>query len=68
MPISVPAKRNVVGTNFEAVENDHKVLVFTNYIGSIDTICKSLEEQEIPYLSMTGSTKDRQQLVNKFQK
>lgn len=52
----------------EAVENDHKVLVFTNYIGSIDTICKSLEEQEIPYLSMTGSTKDRQQLVNKFQK
>lgn len=66
--ISSSKKEMLLEQISEAVENDHKVLVFTNYIGSIDTICKSLEEQEIPYLSMTGSTKDRQQLVNKFQK
>lgn len=66
--ISSSKKEMLIEQIVEAVENDHKVLVFTNYIGSIDNICKSLEEQEIPYLSMTGSTKDRQQLVNKFQK
>lgn len=52
----------------EAVENEHKVLVFTNYIGSIESICSALEKEEISYLSMTGNTKDRQYLVNKFQK
>lgn len=52
----------------EAVENEHKVLVFTNYIGSIESICGALEKEGISYLSMTGNTKDRQHLVNKFQK
>ena len=66
--ISSSKKEMLIEQIVEAVENDHKVLVFTNYIGSIENICKSLEEREIAYLSMTGSTKDRQQLVNKFQK
>ncbi|MGL5951373.1 MAG: DEAD/DEAH box helicase, partial [Cetobacterium sp.] len=61
-------KREVLINNItDAVENGHKVLVFTNYIKSIESICKDLEKQGIPYLSMTGATKDRQGLVDKFQ-
>ena len=63
------SKREVLINNIvEAVENGHKVLVFTNYINSIKNICEDLEKYEIKYLSMSGSTKDRQVLVDKFQK
>lgn len=63
------SKREVLVNNIlEAVENGHKVLVFTNYINSIDNICEDLKKYNINYLSMTGSTKDRQALVDKFQK
>ena len=51
----------------DAVRNDHKVLVFANYINSIEGICKELEKNNIKYLSMTGATKDRHILVDKFQ-
>lgn len=63
------SKREVLVNNIlEAVENGHKVLVFTNYINSIDNICEDLKKYNINYLSMTGSTKDRQVLVDRFQK
>lgn len=44
------------------------MLVFTNYINSIKNICDDLEKYGIKYLSMSGATKDRQLLVDKFQK
>lgn len=63
------SKREVLINNIlDAVENGHKVLVFTNYINSIKNICDDLEKYDIKYLSMSGSTKDRQLLVDKFQK
>jgi len=51
----------------EAIENDHKVLIFVNYLSSIESICNSLKENKIKFLKMTGQTKDRQSLVDKFQ-
>jgi SNF2 family DNA or RNA helicase len=51
----------------EAVKNGHKVLVFTNYINSIDNICEELKMHNINHISMTGATKNRQELVDKFQ-
>lgn len=63
------SKREVLINNIlDAVENGHKVLVFTNYINSIKNICDDLEKYGIKYLSMSGATKDRQLLVDKFQK
>ncbi|MGF6907004.1 SNF2-related protein [Fusobacterium sp. PH5-44] len=62
------SKREVLIHNIvEAVENGHKVLVFTNYINSIKSICEDLEKKGIKHISMTGGTKDRQELVEKFQ-
>lgn len=62
------SKRIVLINNVaDAVANGHKVLIFTNYIKSIENICEDLEERGIKYLSMTGATKNRQALVDKFQ-
>lgn len=64
----VSSKKIVTVENIiEAVRNNHKVLVFANYISSIEGICKELEKNKIKYLSMTGATKDRYILVDKFQ-
>ncbi|MGL4688005.1 MAG: DEAD/DEAH box helicase, partial [Fusobacteriaceae bacterium] len=68
--INITSSKRVVLINnvADAVANGHKVLVFTNYINSIENVCKDLEKFGIKYLSMTGATKDRQSLVDKFQK
>ena len=64
----VSSKKEVLIENvIEAIENNHKVLVFVNYLSSIESICVSLKENKIKYLKMTGQTKDRQNLVDKFQ-
>lgn len=67
-PHVISSKKEVVVENvLDAVQNDHKVLVFANYIHSIDAICSELKRNRIKYLSMTGATKDRHVLVDKFQ-
>ena len=64
----ISSKKEVLIENvIEAIENNHKVLVFVNYLSSIESICESLKENKIKYLKMTGQTKDRQNLVDKFQ-
>lgn len=64
----ISSKKEVLIENvIEAIENNHKVLVFVNYLSSIESICDSLRENKIKYLKMTGQTKDRQNLVDKFQ-
>ena len=47
----------VIENAIEAVKNNHKVLIFANYLSSIDSICRELSERGIKYLSMTGDTK-----------
>jgi superfamily II DNA or RNA helicase len=52
----------------EAIANGHKVLVFVNYLQAIELIGEALDNQGIDYVSMSGSTKDRQRLVDRFQR
>ena len=51
----------------DIVANGHKVLIFANFLGSLDLIASKAESMGIEYLMMTGSTRDREALVNKFQ-
>ncbi len=56
---------------FEMLEdiilNDHKVLIFANFLGSLDLISAKANECGYEHLLMTGSTRNRQELVDKFQ-
>jgi len=51
----------------DALANNHKVLIFVNFLNALELIGDKLEEQGIDYISMSGSTKNRQQLVERFQ-
>lgn len=52
----------------DAVANNHKVIVFFNYIAGIDLIGDKLNEENIDFVTMSGSTKERQSVIDRFQK
>ena len=51
----------------DIILNGHKVLVFANFLGSLDLISQKAQSRGYEHLLMTGSTKNRQELVDKFQ-
>lgn len=51
----------------ETISEDHKVLVFSQFVRHLSIIREYLDEQNIPYAYLDGSTKDRQAQVEKFQ-
>jgi len=51
----------------DIVLNGHKVLIFANFLGSLDLISAKATQEGYEHLLMTGSTKNRQELVDKFQ-
>ncbi len=64
----VSAKREILmETLKEAVINNRKCLVFTNFLAGVEQVSEALNEEAIEHLTMTGSTSNRQQLVERFQ-
>ena len=51
----------------DIVLNGHKVLIFANFLGSLDLISQKANECNYEHLVMTGATRNRQELVDKFQ-
>ncbi len=63
-----PKREILIDKINDAILNDHKILVFTNFLAGIDKISEDLESRSIEYVTMTGATKNRQQIVETFQK
>jgi len=51
----------------DVISGGHKVLVFANFLNALDCMAEDLDNSGIEYLIMTGATRDRQSLVQKFQ-
>ncbi|MEW6618903.1 MAG: SNF2-related protein [bacterium] len=67
MQIISPKREALLDNIMDVVANDHKVLLFANFLDVIDCVSADLEKAGIEYLTMTGATKDRKQLVEAFQ-
>lgn len=48
-------------------EEGHRVLVFSQFTSMLELIEAHLQREEVTYLKLTGATKDRQDLVERFQ-
>ncbi|MFC5051293.1 SNF2-related protein [Rubritalea spongiae] len=48
-------------------EEGHRVLIFSQFTSMLEIIENHLNAQDISYLILTGATKDRQSLVERFQ-
>lgn len=51
----------------EIISENHKVLVFSQFVKMLSVMREYLDEQAIEYSYLDGSTKDREGAVNKFQ-
>ena len=51
----------------EAVAGGHKVVIFFNFIAGIELMGERLTELGIDYATMTGSTRDRRSVIERFQ-
>ena len=51
----------------EAINGEHRVLVFSQFVSMLHLVRKRLEKLQIPFCYLDGSTKQRQEIVNRFQ-
>ena len=51
----------------EAIDGEHRVLVFSQFVSMLHLVRERLEKLEIPFCYLDGSTKQRQELVDRFQ-
>jgi superfamily II DNA or RNA helicase len=51
----------------EAIDGEHRVLVFSQFVSMLHLIRERLEKLEIPFCYLDGSTKQRQEIVDRFQ-
>ena len=49
-----------------AVNENHKVLIFSSFVKDLELIEKDIQKQKIKYSKLTGATSDRQKAINQF--
>lgn len=61
------SKLTVLMEQITALKDNHKILVFSQFVGMLDLVKEALEREHIEYAYLTGKTKKREEEVNKFQ-
>ena len=68
LPGEHSSKIAVLMEHLEGQSAGHKVLVFSQFVGMLDLIGQELGKRGISYLSLTGRTRNRSEVVERFQK
>jgi superfamily II DNA or RNA helicase len=68
LPAETSAKLDLLDELIEeAIDGEHRVLVFSQFVSMLHLIRERLEKLEIPFCYLDGSTKQRQEIVDRFQ-
>ncbi|RFZ84269.1 ATP-dependent helicase [Mucilaginibacter terrenus] len=67
LPGNASAKIDVLLEQIESKSPNHKILVFSQFVGMLNLIRKELLVRNIGFAYLTGATKNREQVVNNFQ-
>ena len=60
-------KREILRENLaDLFANNHKAVVFSNFLGSLEGVAADLDQMGRDYLFLTGSTRDRREVVERF--
>ena len=51
----------------EIVAEGHRVLVFSQFVKTLQVIAGMLDHRQVPYAYLDGSTRNRQQVIDRFQ-
>lgn len=61
------AKINVLLEELQSIQQEHKVVVFSQFVGMLELIEKELKQINLGYVKLTGQTRNRKEVVEKFQ-
>jgi len=67
LPGSQSAKIDTLIEQIESKQPQHKILVFSQFVGMLDLIKKELQGRGIGFTYLTGQTRNREAVVNEFQ-
>ncbi len=67
LPGKVSAKIDTLMEQIQSKSRQHKILVFSQFVGMLDLIADELRKQNIRYTMLTGSSRNREAVVNDFQ-
>ncbi|MFD1257849.1 DEAD/DEAH box helicase [Mucilaginibacter terrae] len=67
LPGNASAKIEVLIEQIQSKSPRHKILVFSQFVTMLDLIAKELKTHNIGYTTLTGSTRNRENVVNDFQ-
>ncbi len=60
------AKIDLLMEQLDVLCLNHKVLVFSQFVSMLDLVATSLTQKNIPFITLTGKTKNRKQVVDQF--
>jgi SNF2 family DNA or RNA helicase len=66
-PGSESAKIDMLIEQIEGKSPQHKILIFSQFVSMLELIKKELIARKIAYSMLTGSTRNREAIVNEFQ-
>ena len=61
------AKLTVLMEQINSLNGNHKILVFSQFVGMLDLVKSALEKEKIEYAYLIGKTKKREEQVENFQ-
>lgn len=61
------AKISLLAEQIESKAPEHKILVFSQFVSMLELIRKELDARRIKNVSLTGKTRNREAVVNRFQ-
>jgi len=64
---SSSAKMTTLLEEIETKSQQHKLLIFSQFVGMLDLIRQELDQRKISHEYLTGQTKDREERVHNFQ-
>lgn len=65
--LQASSKIDVLIEQIESKAQNHKILIFSQFVGMLDLIKRRLAEKKIKYQYLTGQTKNRGEVVRDFQ-
>lgn len=61
------AKLTVLMEQINTLKGNHKILVFSQFVGMLELVRSALEKENVDYAYLTGQTKKREEQVENFQ-
>ncbi len=65
--LQASSKMEVLMEQVESQMHQHRILIFSQFVGMLDLIKKQLDQKQIKYAYLTGQTRNREEVVRSFQ-